>query len=361
MSTASPTTIRELADIVAGARVALPHGAQTKPALCAPGNPGATRIDTTAMRGITDYQPGEFVITALAGTPVSEIEAALAEHGQHLPFDPPLAAAGSTIGGAIASGLNGPCRLRYGGVRDFVIGMTFVDGRGRVIKTGGKVIKNVAGFDFAKLLVGSFGRLAAIAEITLKVFPSAESHLTVGFDLGHIDAAINAVEIIASSQLEPYAIDIHPPGRVHLRLGGSENSISAAGARAESMIEAPSARIWGANEGDHWAEIRDFSWAKGAGTLLKIPVTTRSLSDLDFTFGRIDAQRRYSFAGNVAFATVDPKQLTGVGEELENLGLTAVVLRGDAPSARIGARPFAETESRIKAALDPSNKFLPLP
>ena len=339
----------------------LPHGAGTKPALSAPGDaPAATRIDLRGLSGITDYQPGEFVITALAGTPVAELQEALAQQGQYLPFDPPLASSGATVGGTLASGINGPCRLRYGGLRDFVIGVQFVDGESRLVKAGGKVIKNVAGFDYPKLLVGSFGRLGIITEITFKVFPAPETFLSLRFDLGHIDAAIEAAGLLASSPLEPHAIDIRPPGQLYLRLGGAAAGLRSTAARAVTMIDGPAEELEGEEEPRYWDEVRDFTWAS-APLLVKIPVALRTLSDLDFAFGRIDARRRYSQAGNVAHAELDPGQMASIEPELESLGLCGLVLRGGARRARIGRLPSPEAEARVKRALDPSNKFLPLP
>ena len=113
----------------------------------------------------------EFTFTALAGTPVREIAAALAERGQYLPFDPMLREAGATLGGTVAAGLSGPGRFRYGGLRDFILGVRFVDGEGRLLRLGGKVVKNAAGFDLPKFFVGSLGRFGVLAEMTFKVFP----------------------------------------------------------------------------------------------------------------------------------------------------------------------------------------------
>ncbi len=351
-----PTTLSELADAVASARQVLPHGAQTKPALAA-APAGAVALDTTGLRGVTEYHPDEFVITALAGTPLSEVQATLAENHQYLPFDPPLAAAGATVGGAVAAGINGPCRVRYGGVRDFVIGATFADGTGRLIRSGGKVIKNVAGFDYAKLLAGSCGRLAALGEVTFKVFPAPDDFMSIAFDLGHIDTAIDAVEVLARSPLEPHGLDIEPPGRVHLRIGGAFNALSAAAARAETLIAAPATRTWGGAEPDHWARTRDFAWAKGAELLLRIPTTSRQLSDLDFALGRIDAKRRYSCSCNVAHAALPARALPAFAEELTKLHLSALVLWGKVEHLRIGHLPALDAEARVKAALDPDGRF----
>src|SRR5262249_20856303 len=152
------------ADAVRSAPRVLTVGAGTKPRLSAV--PGITRISTARLRGILEYDPSEFTFTALAGTSLGEISAVLAARGQYLPFDPPWVAAGSTLGGAVAAGLNGPARFRYGGMKDFILGVRFVDGTGRLLRMGGKVVKNAAGFDLPKFFVGSLGRFGALAELT---------------------------------------------------------------------------------------------------------------------------------------------------------------------------------------------------
>src|SRR5436190_11409249 len=114
------------------------------------------------LSGMMEYDPAEFTFTALAGTPLAVVQKELAGNGQYLPFDPPLAAQGATLGGTVAAGLSGPGRLRYGGVRDFIVGVQWVDGSGTVIRGGGKVVKNAAGFDFPKLFTGSLGRLGIL-------------------------------------------------------------------------------------------------------------------------------------------------------------------------------------------------------
>ncbi|MFN9911536.1 MAG: FAD-binding protein, partial [Pirellulaceae bacterium] len=102
-------------------------------------------------QGILEYDPSEFTITARAGTPLSELVDALAEQGQYFPFDPPLVAQGATLGGLVSSGISGSSRLRFGGIRDFVLGVRWVDGTGAIAVAGGKVVKNAAGFDIPKL------------------------------------------------------------------------------------------------------------------------------------------------------------------------------------------------------------------
>ncbi|MFM8798855.1 MAG: FAD-binding protein, partial [Fluviibacter sp.] len=127
------------------------------------------RLCTSGHTGILDYDPAELVLTARAGTTIADLEKALAERGQMLPFEPPRYAIDSTLGGVIAAGLSGPARPYAGGVRDFVLGLHMIDGKGDVLKFGGQVMKNVAGYDVSRLMVGSLGVLGLITQVSLKV------------------------------------------------------------------------------------------------------------------------------------------------------------------------------------------------
>src|SRR6185503_15751320 len=150
--------VSELRDAMAAAAAqgqrSLPRGGGTKDALSSAGGE-TTRLDLGGCAGIVEYAPSEFTVTALAGTPIAEMVAALGERGQYLPFDPILVEAGATLGGTIAAGVSGSGRARYGGIRDFILGVRFLDGGGTLVRGGGKVVKNAAGFDLPKLMVGS--------------------------------------------------------------------------------------------------------------------------------------------------------------------------------------------------------------
>src|SRR6202008_4740135 len=129
-------------------------------------------LDVKPLRGISAYEPTELVVTVRAGTPLAELEVALAEQGQCLPFEPPHFAEGGTVGGMVAAGLAGPARATVGGVRDYLLGATIVNGRGEVLSFGGQVMKNVAGYDVARVLAGSMGTRGVICEVWLKVLPA---------------------------------------------------------------------------------------------------------------------------------------------------------------------------------------------
>ena len=145
-------------------------------------------LDMRDWSGIVSHEPTELVITVRAGTPLAEVEAALAEKGQHLPFDPPHFGDSATIGGVVAAGLAGPARATVGGVRDFVLGAQFIDGKGDWLTFGGQVMKNVAGYDVSRALAGSFGTLGVITHLSLKVLPVAPAEATLVFSMGQRDA-----------------------------------------------------------------------------------------------------------------------------------------------------------------------------
>ncbi len=136
-------------------------------------------LDTRAYSGILSYEPSELVITVRCGTPLAEVEAALAEKGQSFAFEPPHFGAGATIGGMVAAGLSGPARASVGNVRDFVLGARVINGKGEHLTFGGQVMKNVAGYDVSRLLAGSWGQLGLITEVSLKVLPVAPGEATV--------------------------------------------------------------------------------------------------------------------------------------------------------------------------------------
>ena len=145
-------------------------------------------LETAPLAGITSYEPTELVVTALAGTPLAQLEAALAERGQCLPFEPPHFGGGATVGGMVAAGLSGPARASAGAVRDYVLGLTMVNGRGEVVTFGGQVMKNVAGYDVSRLVAGSLGTLGLIAEVSLKVLPVPPGQATLKFELSQQEA-----------------------------------------------------------------------------------------------------------------------------------------------------------------------------
>jgi glycolate oxidase FAD binding subunit len=145
-------------------------------------------LETSALTGITSYEPTELVVTARAGTSLVELEAVLAERGQCLPFEPPHFGSGATVGGMVAAGLSGPARASVGAVRDYVLGLTMLNGKGELLTFGGQVMKNVAGYDVSRLMVGAMGTLGLLTEISLKVLPVAPAEATLKFQMSQAEA-----------------------------------------------------------------------------------------------------------------------------------------------------------------------------
>lgn len=150
--------------------------------------PEGETLDTRTLSGVVSYEPSELVVTARAGTPVAELESLLAAQGQCLPFEPPRFGPSGTVGGMIAAGLSGPARVSVGAVRDYVLGITLVNGRGELLTFGGQVMKNVAGYDVSRLMAGAMGTLGVLVEVSLKVLPIAPSETTLVFELGQSEA-----------------------------------------------------------------------------------------------------------------------------------------------------------------------------
>jgi glycolate oxidase FAD binding subunit len=352
----SPTTPAELADAVRAHPHVLAVGARTKPRLSQTTN-GTALISTREMRGIVEYEPEEFTFTALAGTPVKEIGQTLAEKGQYLPFDPMRLEAGATLGGTVASGVSGPGRFRYGGVRDFILGMRFVDGQGRLLRMGGKVVKNCAGFDLPKFFVGSLGRYGALAEITFKVFPAPASRLTLKLATTSVEAATKILTDAANSRWEPDALDLLPDGRtVCLRLAGPAPALEALS--GEILARWPGQTLSAPEADATWSELREFRWAHSDGVLVKVAITPNEVPALAAALHSLEGTRMHvSAGGNVGFISLPSSGLADrLQEQLSALNLKGVTLSGN---ARLwwGARPAPAIAASVKEALDPQKRF----
>jgi glycolate oxidase FAD binding subunit len=187
-------------------------------------------LSTASLAGILSYEPSELVVTAGAGTPLAELEAVLAAQGQCLPFEPPHFGGGATVGGMVAAGLSGPARASVGSVRDYVLGATLVNGRGELLTFGGQVMKNVAGYDVSRLLVGSLGTLGLIAQVSLKVLPVAPAEATLRFEMKEAQA-LDALNTWGGQPLPLNASDwVDDAGvpTLYLRLRGAVAAVEAA-------------------------------------------------------------------------------------------------------------------------------------
>jgi glycolate oxidase FAD binding subunit len=213
------------------------------------GTPRGAALDMGELTGITSYEPTELVVTALAGTRLAELEATLAQRGQCLPFEPPRFAPQGTVGGMVAAGLAGPARACVGPLRDFVLGVTVLDGAGELLTFGGQVMKNVAGYDVSRLMAGSMGILGIICEVSLKVMPMLQACATLCF---------NTDEASALARLNRWAAEPLPlnasswyQGRLCVRLAGANAAVAGARQRmGGAQVEPPVASAW-------WAGIRD--------------------------------------------------------------------------------------------------------
>jgi len=194
-------------------------------AFLGPAGQGAP-LDVTGHRGVINYEPRELVITVRAGTPLAELEALLDAEGQMLPFEPPHFGAAATLGGTVACGLSGPRRPYTGALRDFVLGSTLINGRGQVLRFGGEVMKNVAGYDVSRLMVGAMGTLGLLLDVSMKVLPRPEQECTLVQEL-EPGQAIERANRLAATPL-PLSGACYDGLRLYLRLSGSGQGVEAA-------------------------------------------------------------------------------------------------------------------------------------
>lgn len=183
-------------------------------------------LDTRTHRGIVSYDPTELVITARCGTPLSELAEVLDDAQQMLACEPPSFGEDATVGGMIACGLSGPRRPWSGSVRDFVLGTRVITGHGKHLRFGGEVMKNVAGYDLSRLMVGSYGALGVVTEVSLKVLPKPRQCLSISLEMDSDRALLRLVEW--GQQPLPISAACHDGRRLHLRLEGGEGSVAAA-------------------------------------------------------------------------------------------------------------------------------------
>lgn len=193
------------------------------------GNPQAlnySKLETGPYRGTVDYDPTELVLSARAGTPLIELENLLSEHNQMMAFEPPCFDGAATLGGSIASGLSGPRRAYNGAARDFVLGVKLLDGQGRILNFGGRVMKNVAGYDVSRLMTGAMGTLGVLLEVSLKVLPKPETERTLCFELPS-EPALAKMRRCAGQTL-PVSASCHIDRHLYIRLSGIESAVDAA-------------------------------------------------------------------------------------------------------------------------------------
>ena len=337
--------------------------------------PQGAPLDVTGLRGISSYEPTELVVTVRAGTPLAELEAALAEKGQCLPFEPPRfdavgvastegaaggvggtggGTAGGTVGGMVAAGLAGPARAAVGGVRDYVLGATLLNGRAEVLSFGGQVMKNVAGYDVARLLAGSLGTLGVICEVSLKVLPVPVASTTLRFDVSQVEA-LRLLNTWGGQPL-PLSASAWWQGVLVLRLAGAAAAVDAAVARLGGEVVDP------AMADAFWSGLRDqrdeffleAGKAQHAGAVLwrlSVPSVAPPLALEGDTLVEWGGAQRWLVCSAPAAA---------VRAAATAAGGHATLYRAQDKSAGVFTQlsaPLARIQQQVKAAFDPDGVF----
>ena len=255
-----PETEAELAEIVADAREGLQvQGSGSRGALVA-GDP----LSVEALTGVELYEPGALTLVVRAGTPVAAVDALLAAQNQRLAFEPAdlrglLGTSGDpTIGAVFATNNSGPRRIQGGAARDFLLGVRFVDGVGQVVRNGGRVMKNVTGYDLVKLMAGSYGTLGILTEVSLKVLPRAETEATVSVAVGDVAAAVQVMSQALGSPFDVTGAAFDPDaGLVHIRVEGFADSVRYRCGQLQEQLGALGEVGVRQGAADLWAGIRD--------------------------------------------------------------------------------------------------------
>lgn len=367
-----PTSPEEVLAIVAEAGAHARHievmGAGTKRAIGAM-DPVDVLLSTQRLDRIVDYSPDELVLTAQPGVRIADLEKICASRGQMLAFEPPrwtrlLGSRGEpTLGGVIGANLSGPRRIRAGAARDHLLGFAGVSGRGEVFKAGGKVVKNVTGYDLMKLMAGSWGTLAVFTELTVKVLPAPRTEITLLlFGLADVraaeamQAALNGpFEVSGAAHLPTFAARSRPLKAdmpvTALRLEGFEASVEA---RAQALVAALQGfgridELEGEHSKDFWVQVREAEAFAGDPR----PLWRLSLPPAQGWRGPhgLPGDALYDWGGGLAWLlTEEPAaKVRGVAK---SLGGHALCLRGaEAFGSREG--PLGELQGRVKAAFDP--------
>lgn len=299
-----PESEAELAEAVRTAQSPLTvRGGGTRPLGPAHGEV----LDVTALAGITLYEPGALTLVARAGTPLAEIEAALQAEGQRLAFEPGdwrgiLGTHGqSTIGGVMAANVSGPRRVQAGAARDALLGIRFVDGLGTVVRNGGRVMKNVTGYDLVKLLAGSRGQLGILTEVSLKVLPRPETTATLRIDVPDVGRAVAAMAVALTSPYDVTGAAWLPGEGVFLRVEGFAASVTYRAAQLEVRLK-PFGTVATEPGEARWAAIRDAGPLAGKpGDLWRISLRPSQAPD---AVARIGGAVMLDWGGGLIWAVV---------------------------------------------------------
>lgn len=293
-------------------------------------------LDVTGHRGIVNYEPTELMVTARAGTPLAELEAALDAEGQMLPFEPPHFGATGTLGGAVAAGLSGPRRPFTGAVRDMMLGTRIVNGRGEVMRFGGEVMKNVAGYDVSRLMAGALGTLGVILEVSLKVLPRPAAAHTVVLDTPMAEVFRHSEDWLRRGV--PLSATAHDGERLYVRLSGAHSAVESA-TRAlggERMDDAPG----------FWRAVRDHEHAFFA---TEGPPLWRLALPPGAPMPALDGARFSEWAGRQLWLRSDA-DAGAIRDEAARLGGHAALFRGGERSGEV-FHPLEPVKLRLHRAL----------
>jgi glycolate oxidase FAD binding subunit len=306
-------------------------------------------LDLRAHAGIVAYDPTELVITARCGTPLAEVEAALAAERQMLPFEPPHFGAAATIGGVVAAGLSGPRRAAAGAVRDFVLGVRMMDGHGAELEFGGRVMKNVAGYDVSRLMAGSLGTLGVILEVSLKVLPAPVAEATLKLELPEA----RAIEMLNAWAARPLPISATAlaDGELGVRLSGAAAAVRAArGKLGGELVDAERGR-------GYWAGVREQADPFFAGDeplwRLAVPSTTPPLA--------LGGRQLVEWSGGLRWLKGGADART-IRDRVSRAGGHATLFRGGDKSVGVFqplAPAVATIHRRLKAEFDPHGVLNP--
>jgi glycolate oxidase FAD binding subunit len=326
----------------------------------------ASILDLSALSGVVDYQPGELVLTARPATALTEIEALLAAQRQRLAFEPPPALLGQslqqTLGGVIMANSSGSRRLTAGSARDHFIGLRAVNGRGEAFVGGGRVVKNVTGFDLPKALAGSWGTLAVLTEVTVRVVPTAEFERTLVFAADSVAAAVALCSQALGSMFEVSAAAFVPARGVALRLEGLATSVESRVAGLLSALKrTPDALLEGAVSGQFWREVGAASILAPFPVIWRLSVPPRQAARILDDIGP-DAYLLDWGGGLIWVGThhVDRLRIRGALR-----GGHATLIRAPEAERRAGAvftpqaPAIAALATRFKAAFDPDDRLNP--
>lgn len=309
--------------------------------------PEGELLDTTGHAGIVAYEPTELVVTVRAGTRLAELEAALAEKNQMLAFEPPHFGEAATVGGCVAAGLSGPRRATAGSVRDFVLGVKLLDGKGEILNFGGQVMKNVAGYDVSRLMAGALGTLGLLLEVSLKVLPKPPAEATLRLELPQ-DRAIEAMNRWGGQPL-PLSATCWSDGQLTLRLSGARAAVAAARGKIGGEAVADAEGFWRA------VREQETDFFSGAAALwrLSLPAKTAPLA--------LPGVPLLEWGGALRWLTFDGPAAV-VREAASRAGGHATLFRGGDKSA--GAfqplpAPLMAIHKNLKRNFDPQGLFNP--